>query len=66
MAVARVHHAGLHRGVGPGHADRLVQTPPTVTAHAQRVGEAPISGLAQHRRPLLGHRHCMWGPATDG
>ena len=43
QAVAHhVHHAGLHRGVGPGGPDRLRQAPQTVTAHDQRVDEAVL------------------------
>ncbi len=40
--------------VGPGGPDRLGQTPQTVAAHDQSVGQAAVSQLGEHRSPLLG------------
>ena len=49
-----MHHAGLHRRVGPGRPDRGRQSFESVAAHDQRVGQAPVAQLGQHGRPLLG------------
>ena len=54
----------VYCGVGPPAPDRLGQAPQTVTAHDQRVGEAPVSQLGAHRRPLFGHRRRLRVRAT--
>ena len=49
-----MHDAGLHGRLGPGEPDRLRQPLEAVAADDQRVLEAAVSQLGQHRRPLLG------------
>ena len=55
-----MHDARLHGRVGPRRSDRLRQAPQTVTAHDQRVSEAAVAKLGQHRRPLLGTLTARW------
>ena len=49
-----MHDTGLHGRVGPCRSDRFRQAPQPVTAHDQRIREAAVSQLGEHRRPLLG------------
>ncbi len=48
-----MHDTGLHGRLRPSRSDRLRQSLQPVTAGDQRVLQAAVAQLGQHRRPLL-------------
>jgi hypothetical protein len=49
-----VHHAPLHDGLRPDHADRIRQAGQPVAAHEARIGNPAAFEVRQHTEPELG------------